>query len=120
MAMPIAIIMIVLLTLLSGYLLQLGYNQKKLMVVASGKRAKTYYRATAGAVEAEWRIRVNRTTGLAPAGTFTNDAYDPNPYNIDVDADGTDDCTINIGPVLNAALKNRRIQSTGCENAAPC
>ena len=88
----------------------LGYNQKKLSDAAGGRRAKIYYRAQAGVVEANWRIRENI------GGNFTTPAYDPAPYSIDVDGDTVNDCTIDIGPVTNAATKQRAIASTGLDN----
>jgi len=105
-AMTFVIIIIIILAFLATLVTVLGYNQRKLSDSAGGRRAAIYYRAQAGVIEASWRIRENI------GGSFTTDTYDPAPYSIDVDGDGTDDCDINIGPA-NAVTKQRSIVSTG-------
>lgn len=119
-AMTMVMVIVVMMALIAGYVTQLGYNQRKLVDAASGRRAKIYYRAQAGLVDANARIRTNYTTGLSPAGSFAVDTYNPAPYNIDVDGDGTQDTTIDIDAVVSAALKNRPIRSAGCDGAVPC
>lgn len=111
-ALTIAIITLVALTGVAGYAMTQAYHQKKLVDTTSGKRIIAYYRAQAGVVHACWRIRTNYTTGLSPAGSFLTDAYDPNPYSIDVDGDSVNDTTIDIGPV-NGATGLRTISSRG-------
>jgi Tfp pilus assembly protein PilX len=112
MALVVVIVVVIMLALLAGYVTQLGYNQRRLSDTAGGRRAKIYYNAQAGVVHANWRIRTNYTAGLVPAGSFLVDAYDPNPYSIDVDGDGTMDCTVDIGPV---AAGRRSISATGLD-----
>jgi Tfp pilus assembly protein PilX len=112
--MTIVIIVIIVLGLLAAYVTQLGYNQSRLSSTSGARRAKMLYLAKAGVVEASWRIRENYTVGLTP-GSFLVDGYDPAAYSIDVNGDGTNDCSINIGPVTNAATKQRQIQATGLD-----
>ena len=111
-ALTVAIMAVIMLTAVAGYSLTLAYHQKKLMDTVSGKRIIAYYRAQAGVVNAYWRIRTNYTTGLSPAGSFATDSYNPDPYSIDVDGDGTPDTTVDIGP-KNVATGLRPIDSTG-------
>ena len=121
--MAVVTVIIVMLGILTGFITQLSYNQKKISDAASGRRAKLYYLAQAGAVEASWRIRVNRTTALTNNGTgtsFTDDGYNPAPYSIDVDGDGTMDTTIDIDAVVTTALKNRPVRAAGCDSTPPC
>ena len=113
MAMTVAIIVIIILVSIVGYATTLGFNQKKLLDLSTGKRMIVYYRAQAGAVEAAWRIRENYTTGLLPAGTFADPNYNPAAYSIDVDLNGVNDATIDIGPVN--ATGRRPIVSTGLD-----
>ena len=110
-ALAVVIIVIILLTLVTAFTANLGYNQKRLMDASSGRRIKIYYRAMGGAVDASWRIRTNYTTGLVPAGTFTNPLYDPGPYALDVDGVNGNDTDVDIGPVNAQGV--RPIQSTG-------
>lgn len=119
-ALTLVIVIMIMLGLIAGVVTSLGISQKKLMDAASGRRAKIYYRAQGGVINADWRIRTDYTTGLSPAGTFTNDAYDPGPYSLDVDGDGTNDTTVDIGAVTNVATKARPVYSCGCDGAAPC
>ena len=115
-ALALVVVVMIMLGLIATYATQLGYNQRRLTESMGGKRAKIYYRAQAGVVNAQWRIRTDYTAGLAPAGNFTTDAYDPGAYQLDVDGNGTNDCTVDIGPVTNAATKQRAILSTGIDN----
>ncbi len=112
-AMTIVMIILMVLAIMAGYILNFGYNRKRIVDAASGTRAKVYYRAQAGVHDAAVRIRKNYTVGLLPAGSFLNPAYDPNAYNIDVDGNGSMDTTINIGAVN--AQGQRTIDSTGLE-----
>jgi Tfp pilus assembly protein PilX len=115
-ALTMVIIILVLLALLATYITSISYNQRRFLDRNSSKRMKIFYCAKAGVVDANWRIRTNYTAGLLPAaGSFANDVYDPAPYNLDVDGDGTVDTTVDIGPVTNAATKERAINSTGLD-----
>ena len=122
MALTVAIIIIILLGLLAGYMTQMGYNQRRLADTAGGRRAKAYYRAQAGLVDANWRIRTNYTgtttytgSALNPPGSFAVDAYNPNAYQMDLDGDGSNDVDVDIGPVTNALTKQRDIRSIGLD-----
>ena len=110
-ALTVVAIVIVLLTLVTAFAANMGYNQKRMLDAFSGRRIKIYYRAMAGVVDASWRIRTNYTTGLAPAGSFTTAAYNPNSYALDVDNDGTMDTDVDIGAA--DAQGARPINSTG-------
>ena len=110
-ALTIVVIVIVLLTLVTAFVANLGYNQKRMVDASSGRRIKIYYRAMGGAVDASWRIRTDYTVGLAPVGTFTNPAYNPGPYALDVDANGTMDTDVDIGPADAAGV--RPVSSVG-------
>ncbi len=111
-ALTVVIVVLMILVMMAGYILSLGYNRRRVVDAASGTRAKIYYRAQAGVYDANVRIRKNYTVGLVPAGSFLTPAYDPGAYNIDVDGNGTNDCTVNIGPV-NVATGRRQIDSMG-------
>ncbi len=111
-AMTLVIVIIIILTMLAAYVTSLAYNQRRVTDTAGGGRAKIYYRAKAGVVEANWRIRTNYTAGLTP-GSFLIPTYDPAPYTIDVDEDGTADCQIDIGPADGTG--KRAINSTGLD-----
>jgi hypothetical protein len=112
---------VAMLAAMAGYITNLSYNQRLLAKTAGGSGSiVSFYHAKAGLVNASWRIRTNTFGGLTPPGQFTTDAWNPNPYNLDVNGDGTNDTTVDIGPVENPVLKNRRIVASGCENAVPC
>ncbi len=113
--MSIVLIVLIMLALLAVYIASFSYNQRVFMDRNSSQRIKIYYRAKAGVVNAHWRIRTNYTAGLSPGGSFATDAYDPAPYSLDVDGDGVYDTTVDIGPVTNAATKQRAINATGLE-----
>ena len=113
MAMTIVIIIVIILVSLVGFVTSLGFNQRKFLGASSGKKLVLYYRAQAGAVEAAWRIRENYTTGLSPAGSFGDPAYNPAVYLIDVDGDGTMDTNVDIDVV--GANGSRKIISTAQE-----
>ncbi len=129
--MTLVVIVLVILTLLAGYIVNLGYNRKRVVDAASGTRAKIYFRAQAGIHDATARIRMNYTgaqsdpglpgpeaptPALTPlGGNFLDPNYDPDPYLIDVDANGVMDTQVNIGreeihPVLGP---RRAIVSAG-------
>ena len=118
MALTVAVVTLIILALVAAFAANFGYNQKKMVDTSSRVRDTRLYRAQGGVVHANWRIRVNNTAGLNPAGSFLNDAYDPDAYLLDVDGDGTSDTKINIGAVTNAGTKQRAIDSKACENPA--
>lgn len=114
LALTIVIIVIIMLVIISAFSANVGFNQKKLIDGASGRRAKIYYKAQAGVMNATWRIQNDYTVGLAPAGTFTTAAYNPGPYMLDVDTDGIIDVDVDIEPLqVNNGRLNRQILSTG-------
>ena len=80
-----AIMFIVMLALLAGFVLNAGYNKRILANNVGITRTRAYYRAQAGVVDAAARIRLDYTTGLT-SGSFTNPAYNPAPYYLDLDA----------------------------------
>ena len=108
------------LVLLASFAVNYGYNKKRLMDIHSGRRDTLNFRAQAGVVDANWRIRADYTAGLSPAGSFTNSAYDPAAYGLDVDRNGVADTCVNIGPVTNAGTGQRGIVSTGIEEGGAC
>lgn len=125
-ALTVVIIVLAILVMMAGYIFSLGYNRKKITDAASGTRAKISYRAQAGVHDATARIRKNyvgatnlpppgaTTPALTPGGgSFLNPAFDPDPYQIDVDGNGTMDVRIDIGPVN--ASGQRPILSTGLD-----
>ena len=110
--LTVVIVIIIVLASLTLYVTTLTYNQKKLADSAGGRRSKVYYRAQAGVIDANWRIRTNYTAGI-PVGNFrTNPNYSPT-YSIDVDGDGTNDCQVTIGAV--DASGKRPITSQGLD-----
>ena len=111
-ALTVVLVVAVLLTLISGFVLMLGYNKRRL-TLTGGRKAQIYFHAKAGMVDAMWRIRTNYTNGLAPAGSFTTPAYNPNAYSLDTDGNGTMDVTVDIGSV--GANGVRTIQSNGLD-----
>ena len=117
-AMTIVIILVIIMAFLATLVTIMSYNQKKLSQSVSGRRAKIYYRAQAGVVEANWRIRENYTVGLVNGGggaSFIDDAYDPQAYSIDTDGDSVNDCTIDIGPKTGGPAGRRAISSVGLD-----
>jgi hypothetical protein len=125
-AMVFVMVVITILAMFAVWVTIQGYNQRKLLDVTSGQRAKLYYRAQAGVVEAAWRIRDNYTSGIGgvipPGGFPANDTWNPPPYSIDVDGVGGNDTSIDIDAVVSGTLKNRPVRSAGCEDGVtmPC
>ena len=122
-ALTIAAVVIVMLAILAAIMTQLGASQRKLADTASGVRARIYYLAQGGTVDAFWRIRTDYTTGLNPAGSFLNDAYDPAPYPLDVNGDGINDTCVDIDrvdPAYAATTKQRSVSSTGYQDTVGC
>ena len=114
-ALTVVVIVLIMVALLTGYVASLGYNQRRVTDAASGRRAKIFYRAKAGAVDAAWRIRVNYFPTQIPPNSFLTDAWDPPAYTLDVDGDGTADTSVDIGPVTNPATRQRAVLSTGLD-----
>ncbi len=73
-ALIFVVVILILLTLLAGYVLSLAYNKKKLDDRIAARHTKAYYLAQAGVVDAEWRIRKNI------GGLFTNPTDPATPY----------------------------------------
>ena len=118
--MTIVIIIVIVMAFLATLVTMLGYNQRKLANAAGGRRVKIYYRAQAGVVEADWRIRENYLLNPALVNTgggasFTDDTYDPAPYSIDIDGDAVNDVTIDIGPKIGGVSGRRAISSVGLD-----
>jgi hypothetical protein len=105
-ALTIAILMIICSSILAGYALQAGWNMRRIQVSSGSKRDRTYWYAKAGVVNARWRIRTN------VGGQFTNPAFDPAAYTLDVNGDAVNDVSVDIGPVVNGL---RQIDSTGLD-----
>ncbi len=109
-ALTAVMIVIVMLTLLSGFVTILSYNQRKLVDATGGHRMKLFYMAKAGVADATMRIHTNYRAGLTPPGSFMTDAYNPSAYKLDVDLNGTNETSVDIGPA-NPATKRRTIIS---------
>ena len=124
--LTVVIIVIIILTLLAGYTLNFAYNQRRLTNRLSGTQLKAYYRAQAGVVNAQWRIRTNFVTdigGVVGGNDFLNPAWNPDSYSINLTTNvvshpplATDDVLVDIGEVDTSATPAkgfRRIESTG-------
>ncbi len=84
------IVFIMMLVFLAAFVLNAGYNQRVMANNVGVTRAKAYYRAQAGVVDANARIRTNYVTGLGvgtgSSGTsFLDSGYNPAPYHLDLD-----------------------------------
>ena len=120
--LTLVIIIIIILTLLAGYILSFAYNQRRLAGHLSGAHLKAYYRAQAGVVNAQWRIRTNTFTDIGGAGgnNFLNPAWNPGPYSINLTTNtvsqpplATDDVQVDIGATTAEGF--RLIESTGSD-----
>ncbi len=78
-ALLVAVIVILMVTALSAVFLRMAYNMKILMYGISGGRTYAYYRAQAGIIDAQYRLRTNFLTGLTspPANGFLDPTYAP-------------------------------------------
>lgn len=119
-AMTLVIFFAVILTLLAGYVLRVGYNQTLQIHAVSIKRTSNYYHAQSGIVDANWRIRTNHAPP-GSVGSFSVDTFDPQPYFIDTNTNtataadsGTSTVTVDIGP-RDPVTGLRRIDSTGLD-----
>lgn len=106
-ALTLAIVIVMILSTLAAVALALAYNYRMMRDGLTAQHARAHFRAQAGVVDARWRIRNN--FGM----DFTVAANDPAPYDIDIDGDGTNDVTVDIGPADGNGL--RPIQSVGAE-----
>jgi hypothetical protein len=118
MALTVVIIVLMMLVLLGGYILTLAYNHYRLQQSVGGQRMAAYYRARAGVVDAQWRIRRD-PGGLFAAG---GPAYNPSAYSLDIDDDGVNDVTVDISEVIDSVSASadsggntRRIDAVGRE-----
>ncbi len=129
--LTVVIIVTLMVVLIAGYVMTMAYNQKRLSNAVSGRRIRAYYRAQAGVVDAQWRLRTNTTTGLVAsplssgARDFNNPLFDPLPYSLNLTTNTmnvpnleTDDVIVNIegakGPSSDtAAPEFRVIESRG-------
>ena len=108
-AMILAIITMLLILTVAGAILTLAYNQRRLGAGVGEAKLRAYYRAKAGLVDAQWRIRTDPGGLFAAGGTL----YDPMPYTLDTDGDGTDDVMADLGPIADATTAARRIDVRG-------
>ena len=121
-ALTAVIVLTLILSLIGAYALTTGQNQARQVNAAAFHRAKIYYRAQGGVVDAMWRIRTNHILPAWPAGsTFTDPTFDPPVYFIDIDTDmpsanlvAGSDVKVDIGPVNNSTGL-RSIDSTGLD-----
>lgn len=113
-ALTVAIMMMICSSILAGYALQAGWNQRRMTIVNGSKRDRIYWAAKAGVVDARWRIREgmrnSNSSGLFPGGNFNDDLYNPNSYDIDLDNNGVVDVSVDIGAVNGGV---REIVATG-------
>ena len=119
-ALVIVMMVIIMLTLLGGYMAKLNYNQRLVVDSSSGKRARLYYLCQAGIVDATQRIQTNNTSGIPAlpfAGGFTNpNNFTPWPcYQLDVESDGKNDVRICINAV-NVATGERPVSAEALDN----
>ena len=113
-ALTLAIIVIVMIAILTAWTLRLAYNYQVLTSDSALKRTRAYYRAQAGIVDANWRIRNNI------GGDFTDPKYNPPAYPLDIDDDGITDVTVDIDPFITIAkagpLETHVITSVGSDH----
>ncbi len=121
LVLTIVVITILMMLGLVAAVLSLAANQRLLSDELSSRHVRAYYRARGGVVEARWRIRNDQTADIGGGGTFTNAAYNPAPYFIDLDANAVhtartddDDVRVDIG-ALDAATGVRPVEVTGFE-----
>ena len=141
--LTVAIIFIIMLALLAVFVLNAGANKRIMADNVGATRARAYYRAQAGVVDAQARIRMNYTTGLVAdtahgsTGTsFTDNNYNPTPYHLDLSTNPPTlstaavipagyDVTVDIsavdkdnaGTAVNPLTGRRIIESTGQDTA---
>ncbi len=76
-ALLVAIIVIVMVTGLAATFMRMAYNMKLVMYGVSGGRTYAHYRAQAGIVDAQFRLRTNYLNGLASPAPPANGFRDP-------------------------------------------
>ena len=117
-----AVILATLVALMAAAVLSLGYNQTSQIEEVGIQRTSTFYKAQAGVVDANWRIRVNRTLA-GWGGNFTDPNFNPPVYYIDLEAttaanmyknarDANSDVEVDIGPMVNGL---RAVDSKGLD-----
>lgn len=113
------LVVLILIALAASHVMTLSQNQHRLLNSLTKSKMQNYYKARAGVIDANWRIRTNQ------GGSFTTAAYDPAPYYINLDNGEVSslktpesDVLVDIGPVENAAPKTglREIVSTGIDS----
>lgn len=105
-AMVVVIVVIIMLTLIGSFMANYSYNQQRIVTVSSGRNIVLQYRAQAGIVDANWRIRTNYGTNFTVAGNTAS-------YSLDVDGDGVNDTNVVIGAADAAGV--RQIDATGLD-----
>lgn len=126
-ALTIAVIFGTLIALIAGFVLNLSYNQTRQIEAVGPTRTANFYKAQAGLVDANWRIR-NDVMPPGTTGSFktTTTPADPAPYCIDIEthtvtaasggncAGANDDVKVDIGP-RDAATGLRPIDAMGLD-----
>ena len=102
-ALAVALVTILCLLTVAGAILTLGYNFNLIINNMGGTRSVDYYKAQAGVVDAQWRLRTN-FGGI-------NTVLDPPSYQLDIDGDATNDVQVDIGPVIDPLTQTRQIIS---------
>ena len=89
-AMTIVVMTILLLTMIAGSVLTMGYNQRLLSRSVEAKML-AFYRAQAGLMDAQEQIRT--------LAAYNTPGYDPALYTVDVDGVAPfNDAAVDIGP----------------------
>ena len=126
-ALTVVIVTILLLATLAVSALTLAYNYRRVSQVTVATRARAFYAAQAGVVDARERIRKGScpacqgicatcTQSCLPSCVYENPAYAPipNPYKVDIDGNGSNDVAVTIS-TRDATTGLRTIQAIGCE-----
>ena len=91
-ALTIVIVVLIMLTMISAFIMSLGYNRARLIKLGGSSQAVSYYLARGGIVDANWRIHNNYPTGVKD---YTDPATTDN-YTLDVNGDGVPDTRVTI------------------------
>lgn len=114
-AMSVVIVSILLLSVLAAAALTFGFHQRKLAESASGTRTQNFYLARSGSIDADERLRTDNGLTYAADPDCDNTARDPDcdpePYNLDVDGDGTPDVVVDIS-ATDSGTGLRTVNST--------
>ena len=105
-ALTIAIVTMAMVVALAAVVLTVAYHQRRLAKVVES-RTPAFYHAHAGVVDAQERIRRN-----TPPDDFSNPAFDPPAYSLDLDGDAVADVIVDIS-AENPATGLRTIQALG-------